>query len=216
MIIRNSTIVRRHWFTDAATCTPTAQLYVNGEPIGSPVNGTGAGDAWTFGVIIEALTVGSHAEIWCSGVVGGITERRLLAAGQVVGEVDDARVVAVLPAIGIVADRSQSVTLQAFVGETVSQAITLYQANGVTPFNVSGKSLRIVFEDMHGHDVAVIDGSDITISGDSGNVIGFVYPEAVTSAERVLKFTVKDDATPKTVYVPNGILNVVQAGQVDQ
>jgi hypothetical protein len=122
--------------------------------------------------------------------------------------------VTVLPAVGISADRSPGVTLHAFVGETITQSITLYETDGTTPIVLTGKTLTIVFETRQGVDVATISNSNITVSGTSDNVVTFAYPSAATSAQRVLKFALRDAAAPKTVYL-QGLLNVTRAPSVD-
>jgi hypothetical protein len=123
-------------------------------------------------------------------------------------------VVNVLPAIGISADRSPGVTLKAFVSETITQSITLYQTNGVTPIVLTGKTLVIVFETRQGHDVATVPNSGISVGGDDDNVVTFDYPAAATSQERVLKFALRDAGSPNTVYL-QGLLSVQRAPKVD-
>jgi len=123
-------------------------------------------------------------------------------------------VVNVLPAIGISADRSPGVTLKAFVGETITQSITLYQTNGTTPIVLTGKTLVIVFETRQGQDVATVPNSGITVGGDDDNVVTFNYPSAATSQERVLKFALRDAGSPNTVYL-QGLLSVQRAPKVD-
>jgi hypothetical protein len=120
----------------------------------------------------------------------------------------------VLPAIGISADRSPGVTLKAFVGETITQSITLYQTNGTTPIVLTGKTLVIVLETRQGQDVATVPDSGITVSGDDDNVVTFDYPAAATSQERVLKFALRDAGSPNTVYL-QGLLSVQRAPKVD-
>jgi hypothetical protein len=110
--------------------------------------------------------------------------------------------------------RGPGVTLSAFVGETITQSITLYETDGTTPIVLTGKTLAIVFETRQGGDVAVVDNADITVSGTSDNVVTFAYPSAATSAQRVLKFALRDAAAPKTVYL-QGLLNVTRAPSVD-
>jgi hypothetical protein len=116
----------------------------------------------------------------------------------------------VLPAVGISADRSPGVVLRPFVGETISQSITLYQTDGTTPIVLTGKSLEMVFETRSGTDVAVIANGSIVVSGDDDNVVTFSYPSAVTLSERVLRFSLRDDAAPATVYL-TGICKVAIA-----
>ena len=120
----------------------------------------------------------------------------------------------VLPATGIVADRSAGTTLNPVVGETISQSITVYQSDGTTAVSLSGKTLKVIFETMSGVDVAVVLAADITISGASSNVVTFAYPSAVTASERTLKFAIRDAAAPLTMYL-QGVCSVIAAPKVD-
>jgi hypothetical protein len=123
-------------------------------------------------------------------------------------------VVNVLPAVGISAERQAGVVLSPFVGETISQSITLYATDGTTPINLSGKSLEIVFQTRSGTDVAVIANANITISGTSNNIVTFAYPSAVTTTERTLRVSLRDNAAPRTVYL-SGLCKVSIAPAVD-
>lgn len=120
----------------------------------------------------------------------------------------------VLPATGIVADRSAGTTLNPVVGETISQSITVYQSDGTTAVSLSGKTLKVIFETMSGVDVAAVQAADITISGASSNVVTFAYPSAVTASERTLRFAIRDAAAPLTMYL-QGVCSVVAAPKVD-
>jgi hypothetical protein len=120
----------------------------------------------------------------------------------------------VLPATGIVANRTPGATLTPVVGETISQSITLYATDGTTAINLNGKTLAVVFETLSGTDVATVASGNITISGASSNVVTFAYPTAVTSAERTLRFAIRDAAAPSTMYL-QGLCSVVKAPQVD-
>jgi hypothetical protein len=120
----------------------------------------------------------------------------------------------VLPATGIVSDRSAGTTLLPVVGETISQSITVYQSDGTTAVSLSGKTLKVIFETMSGVDVAVVLAADITISGASSNVVTFAYPSAVTASERTLRFAIRDAAAPLTMYL-QGVCSVVAAPKVD-
>ena len=122
--------------------------------------------------------------------------------------------VTVLPATGIVADRSAGTTLTPVVGETISQSITVYQSDGTTAVSLSGKTLKVIFETMSGVDVAVVLAADITISGASSNVVTFAYPSAVTASERTLRFAIRDAAAPLTMYL-QGVCSVIAAPKVD-
>jgi hypothetical protein len=120
----------------------------------------------------------------------------------------------VLPAVGIVADRSPGATITPVVGETISQSITLYATDGTTPINLSGKTLAIVFETLQGVDVAIVASGSITISGSNSNVVTFAYPPVVTSSERTLRFAIRDAAAPLAMYL-QGLCVVTRAPQVD-
>jgi hypothetical protein len=123
--------------------------------------------------------------------------------------------VAVLPAIGVAAGRGDRTSLVAYVAETITQTITVYQADGTTAYNLSGKTLTVIFENPKtGDDVAVVASGSITISGTDSNVVTFAYPSAATSAQRELKWTLRDAAAPKTVYL-QGMLEVRAAATVD-
>lgn len=120
----------------------------------------------------------------------------------------------VLPATGIVSDRTAGTTLLPVVGETISQSITVYQSDGTTAVSLSGKTLKVIFETMSGVDVAVVAAADITISGTSSNIVTFAYPSAVTASERTLRFAIRDAAAPLTMYL-QGVCSVVAAPKVD-
>jgi hypothetical protein len=123
--------------------------------------------------------------------------------------------VTVLPAIGVAAGRGDRTSLVAYVAETITQTITVYQADGTTAYNLSGKTLTVIFENPKtGDDVAVVASGSITISGTDSNVVTFAYPSAATSAQRELKWTLRDAAAPKTVYL-QGMLEVRAAATVD-
>jgi hypothetical protein len=122
--------------------------------------------------------------------------------------------VTVLPATGTAAGRGDRSTLVVFVGETITTSITVYQADGVTPLSLSGKSLVMVFEDKAGNDVATIVNANITVSGPNDNIVTFAYPSAVSQIERTLRWSLRDDAAPDTVYL-TGLVEVRRAAFVD-
>jgi hypothetical protein len=166
---------------------------------------------------IQSAQQAAAAAITAAGLATIAKQDEILGA---IGDIDcgggggGTAVVNVLPAIGISADRSPGVTLKAFVGETITQSITLYQTNGTTPIVLTGKTLVIVFETRQGQDVATVPNSGITVGGDDDNVVTFNYPAAATSQERVLKFALRDAGSPNTVYL-QGLLSVQRAPKVD-
>jgi hypothetical protein len=88
-ILRSSTVIRRHWFSEAVTGTPTAQLYVGGVASGGPLVGEGTDEEWVFTVPIGVLAFGTSVEIWCAGLVGAKIERARLVDGFIADTVAD-------------------------------------------------------------------------------------------------------------------------------
>lgn len=122
--------------------------------------------------------------------------------------------VTVLPASGIAAGRGETTSLVAYVGETISQSIGVYQADGTTAYDLSGKTLTIIFENLKtGDDVAVVASGSITISGANNNTVTFSYPSVATASQRELGWVLRDEAAPKTVYL-RGTLEVRYAPTV--
>jgi len=115
--------------------------------------------------------------------------------------------------VNVLPDRHPA-ALSVFVGETVSQTLTLLQDDETTPLSLSGKTLEIVFETRSGADVAVVANANIAVSGAGSNVVTFAYPLAVTAAQRVLRYALRDNAAPRTVYRA-GLVKVDTAAKVD-
>jgi hypothetical protein len=169
------------------------------------ITGSGVTAAFTAKAVENVATAGLTPE--------QVTEISESVADEVVAQIGTSSV-NVLPAVGIVADRSPGVSLTPVVGETILQSITLYATDGTTPVSLAGKTLAIPFETMSGTDVAVIANANITVSGASSNVVTFAYPSAVTASERTLRFAIKDDAAPLTEYL-KGICVVTSGPRVD-
>jgi hypothetical protein len=179
---------------------------------------SGAFDA-VWGVTTRTLTEVANSigvNTLLDRITGIIRTKAEADADQVVllDAIDEKINVSIVPAVGISADRSPGITLNAFVGETIETAITLYQTDGTTPVVLTGKSLVIPFETRQGVDVATVGSNDITIGGPSDNVVTFNMPAAATTLERTLRFAIRDASAPKTVYL-QGILSVRRAAQVD-
>jgi hypothetical protein len=189
------------WLTATGFSTHSAADVVTAIGTGSTLTAlaTASNLAAAKSVIDEILTdTGTTLPAQISGISGG-------GGGGYVN---------VLPATGIVANRTPGATLTPVVGETISQSITLYSTDGTTPIDLSGKTLTIVFETLSGTDVATVASGNITISGASSNVVTFAYPSAVTASERTLRFAIRDEAAPLTMYL-QGLCSVVRAPQVD-
>lgn len=107
---------------------------------------------------------------------------------------------ALLPAIGVVPVRVDQTMLTAFVGETIDVAIVVYQSDGTTPMDLSGKTLEVCFESTSTTDVAVVSNANITVSGDDNNIVTFAYPSAVTGSVANYHWSLRDASAPKTVW----------------
>jgi len=175
------------------------------------------------GIVRYRLTQGSVVKFMTLQVLGDVSVdvsglATLAKQDEILGAIGDIEgggsSVNVLPAVGIVADRSPGATITPVVGETISQSITLYATDGTTPINLSGKTLAIVFETLQGVDVAVVASGSITISGSNSNVVTFAYPSVVTASERTLRFAIRDAAAPLALYL-QGLCVVTRAPQVD-
>jgi hypothetical protein len=184
---------------------------VSGSPINRFVTLTGVDGELAFSRVEKAAVLDSATSQKIDDI---LTDTGTTLPG-LIGDIEGGGgTVNVLPATGITADRSAGITLTPVVGETISQAITVYQTDGTTPVDLSGKTLAIIFETMAGADVAVVSSGSVTISGDDNNVVTFAYPSAVTAAERVLRFAIRDAASPLTMYL-QGYCSVVNAPKVD-
>jgi hypothetical protein len=156
----------------------------------------------------DEFVIAANSHVHSIADIAGGVWSALMASYQAVGSFGKGIVdllartpVNVLPAVGISASRAPGVFLSPFVGELISQSITVYASDGTTPIDLSGKTLEIVFEARGGGDVAVIADGDISIGGDDDNVVTFAYPSAVTAQERTLRFSLRDAGTPFTVYM---------------
>lgn len=121
---------------------------------------------------------------------------------------------ALLPAIGVVPVRVDQTMLTAFVGETIDVAIVVYQSDGTTPMDLSGKTLEVCFEGTSTTDVAVVSNANITVSGDDNNIVTFAYPSAVTGSVANYHWSLRDASAPKTVW-QYGTLYVKRAALKD-
>lgn len=145
--------------------------------------------------------------------VATLTKQVEILAG--IAGIDVGGGVLVLPAVGVVGDRTLGMSLNPKVGETVVASVTLYWQDGVTPYSLAGRTVCVVFEDRHGEDVAVVPSGDLMVHGESENVVSFAYPDEVTSEERVLRAAIVEEAAPKAVHI-EGLCNVTRAPMVDQ
>lgn len=120
----------------------------------------------------------------------------------------------VLPAVANLVSRGGSTLLQAYVGETIEIELTLYQADGTTPVDMSAKSLRFICESDTGTDKGVVENTGITVSGTDNNVVKFNLPSGATSAVGRFLWSLRDDAAPSKVYA-QGTMIVSKAAKKD-
>lgn len=126
----------------------------------------------------------------------------------------EAVVASVLPTRGVIPVRVDQTFLTAFIGETITQSVSVYEEDGTTPVDLSGKTLQVCFESTATTDVAVIENANITVSGDDNNVVSFAYPSAVTGSVANYHWSLRDASAPKTVW-QYGTLYVKRAALKD-
>ena len=120
----------------------------------------------------------------------------------------------IIPAASFAPTRTDTTNLIAYVGETISQVLVVYEADGTTPLDLSGKTLTVIFEDMEETDTGVVASASVTVSGDNSNVVTFAYPVAVTDEVGQFRYALRDEAAPKAVY-SQGLLLVKAAANKD-
>jgi hypothetical protein len=120
----------------------------------------------------------------------------------------------IIPAASFAPARTDTTNLIAYIGETISQVLVVYEADGTTPLDLSGKTLTVVFEDMETGDTGVVASASVTVSGDNNNIVTFAYPSAVTDEIGQFRYALRDEAAPKTVY-SQGLLLVKAAANKD-
>jgi len=120
----------------------------------------------------------------------------------------------IIPAASFAPTRTDTTNLIAYVGETINQILVVYQSDGTTALDLSGKTLTVVFEDMETGDTGVVASASVTVSGDNNNIVTFAYPSAVTDEIGQFRYALRDEAAPKTVY-SQGLLLVKAAANKD-
>ena len=118
------------------------------------------------------------------------------------------------PIVGIVPERDSQTLLRVYRGETVEQEVTVFEGDGETPIDLSGKTLEIVFEAYLTEDVVVIADADIDVSGDDNNVVTFDYPATLTATTAKRFWSLREATSPYTVYL-NGEVHILRAAVED-
>lgn len=119
-----------------------------------------------------------------------------------------------IPAASFAPARTDTTNLIVYIGETISQVLVVYEADGTTALDLSGKTLTVVFEDMEQSDTGVVASASVTVSGASNNICTFAYPSAVTDEVGQFRYALHNEAAPKTVY-SQGLLLVKAAANKD-
>jgi hypothetical protein len=83
----------------------------------------------------------------------------------------------VLPLTGGAESRVQGTNITAFTGEALTVSIPVTNAAG-DPVDVEGMSLEVIFENVNGGDLAVIDNAEIA---KSGSTVTFTLPNEVVA-----------------------------------
>ncbi len=100
----------------------------------------------------------------------------------------------VAPAIGSGSGNCDSTdrrkyNLEARKGDKKTFSIPVYQDDGVTPFDFTGLTLRVVIEPRNSAtDRQVIEDADITIGGDDNNVVSFTTTNTISGTSETLKW----------------------------
>jgi hypothetical protein len=105
----------------------------------------------------------------------------------------------------MVTSRAGSNYVLAYTAEPSSISITVLDADN-DPVDLSAKTLGVYWETAEKTAVASLT-SGITVTGDGSNVVTFAIPSAVSASERRLRFAVRDQSAPKTVYA-GGVFSV--------
>ena len=162
-----------------------------------------------------------HATVWATGVVTitellfnadltGVFETGSLTAvaynvyRQLGGSpaFTDGPPVAVLPAVQMTASfnptlmpgetRTRLQTMIHYVGELGTAELAALEADGQTPYDLSGRTLRLVFDDESRVPIAQIEAGGLTVGGADNNVVSYTRPTAVTNIPRVGFFSLRD------------------------
>lgn len=72
-----------HRFSGPVDSTPLAKLYVNGDIIGSPINGSGSDEEWVFNVILPDLDEDDWVEVICEAEISSVLQKAKLIQGIV-------------------------------------------------------------------------------------------------------------------------------------
>ena len=98
--------------------------------------------------------------------------------------------------------------LQVFVGETISQVVTAYELDGITPYDLSGIIFELRFESRTKLILATISNENISISGANNNIVTFNWPIEVTESKGLKFWSLRELSSPNKVYL-HGTVDVL-------
>ena len=115
-------------------------------------------------------------------------------------------------AVGVVSSNQLQggTRIKIFQGETIDQSIVVYQSDGSTPYDLSGKTLEILFETESQELISTIANADITVSGDDNNIVTFTIPATISSSRKTKYWSLRDAGSSNKVYL-NGDITVTRS-----
>jgi hypothetical protein len=101
-----------------------------------------------------------------------------------------------------------------YVGETLVLMRSILESDGVTPVDMTGEDLVVIFEDESGADVAIVTQEAIAIGGEGNNTLSFNVPSSASDSARLLDLTIRRASSDKYVF-HRGHIDVRHAAQAD-
>jgi len=121
--------------------------------------------------------------------------------------------VTILPGQGRTPRRNDMTELVVYEQEEIIQVISVFQDDGSTPYDLSGKTLELVMERASGTDAYVYDNDSLTVSGEDSNLVSFPHVVDVTQTPGTRNWTLWS-LEPRTLIL-NGTLEVRRASNAD-
>lgn len=124
----------------------------------------------------------------------------VIEVGGIAVQLEDVAIaVPSLAGIGNRGDGSSQVKV--FIGETVEVQFTVLDLAG-NPIDLQGKSLNWIVSTLPpaGTEVATVTDANMSVTGADNNVVTLSVPSAVTASRRTLRWALRDDDSPFTVY----------------
>jgi hypothetical protein len=120
---------------------------------------------------------------------------------------------AILPGEGRAPERNDMTELIVYELEEIIQSLSVYQNDGVTPYDLSGKTLQLVFERANGVDVYIYENEELSVAGEQNNSLSFQYVQTITATLGTRNWTLWS-LEPKTLIL-TGTLEVRKAANAN-